>query len=132
MSKRFTDSKKWDDDWFLELEPHYKLFWIYVLDKCDHAGFFKPNLKLASFCVGYQFNSSDTLKVFKGRIALRDCKWYLPKFVSFQYGELKATNNTHISILNKLRRAGVAEGLVSPYRSPYAGEKEKEKVQLRL
>ena len=43
MAKRFTDTMKWNEDWYLDLALVDKLFWIYICDNCDHAGIFKPN-----------------------------------------------------------------------------------------
>jgi len=45
MAKRFTASEKWEDLWFSELSNKYKLFWIYLLDKCDNAGVWENILK---------------------------------------------------------------------------------------
>jgi len=38
MAKRFTDTEKWNEDWFLEIINPHKLFWIYICDNCNHAG----------------------------------------------------------------------------------------------
>ena len=48
MAKRFTDTKIWEEDWFIELPKDYKLFFFYIKDTCDHAGVFKVNVK--KFC----------------------------------------------------------------------------------
>jgi hypothetical protein len=55
MAKRFSDSEKWEDPFFTNLTNEYKLAWIYLLDKCDHAGFYKVNLKIMNFCLNYVF-----------------------------------------------------------------------------
>ena len=89
MAKRFTDSEKWEDPFFAELSNDMKLVWIYLLDKCDHAGFYKVNFKLLNFHLNTSLKTEDILLVFNGRIkVLADEKWFIPKFLYFQYGEV--------------------------------------------
>ena len=119
MAKRFTDSRKWDDDWFLGLPSHYKLLWLYMLDKCDHAGFFKPNLKLANFCIDFDFKKEDIFKWFGERIKVIGDKWFLPKYIAFQYGYLTLKNNMYKPVIKLLQDNG--KGLTSPFVAPYKG-----------
>jgi len=37
MSKRFTDTDKWRDEWWQSLSNDYKIIWQYLLDHCDHG-----------------------------------------------------------------------------------------------
>jgi hypothetical protein len=46
MSKRFTDTEKWKDDWFLSLSNDYRIVWQWLLDNCNHAGICKPSINL--------------------------------------------------------------------------------------
>ena len=103
MAKRLTDSRKWDDDWFAELPPKYKLLWIYILDKCNHAGFFKPNMKMATFCIGEKITAEEALEAFNGRVEVIDRKWFIPRFIEFQYGNLNAKVQCHKSVINTLK-----------------------------
>ena len=124
MAKRFTDSRKWDDDWFLELDPAWKLVWIYILDKCNHAGIYKHALSLEKCCLGFELNPDTISEVFPGRVVfLSDNKWFIGKFVEFQYGELNEENRVHKSIIDMLKKEGVYKGL----RSPIEGRKDKDK-----
>lgn len=97
MSKRFTDTEIWEQDWFLEMPNEYKLFYFYVKDSCDHAGIFKVNL--TSFCLlnKTEINSEKALKYFnkdKQRIIkLSTTKWYLQDFFVYQYGTTFNINN---------------------------------------
>lgn len=119
MAKRLTDSKKWDDDWFLGLPSHYKLLWLYMLDKCDHAGFFKPTLKLANFCIDFDFKKEDIFKWFGNRIEVVGDKWFLTKYIKFQYGYLTSINNMYKPVIKLLEENG--KGLISPFVAPYKG-----------
>lgn len=39
--KRFTETLKWDDAWFRELPFAHKLIFIYVIERCNNAGFWE-------------------------------------------------------------------------------------------
>jgi len=67
MAKRFTENGKWEDTWFRNLPPVSKLFWLFVVDKCDIAGFWEIDWDLASFFIGSKVDES-ILKDFEGRL----------------------------------------------------------------
>jgi hypothetical protein len=94
MAKRFTDSTKWNDDWFFNLKNEEKLAWIYILDTCDHAGIWKKNLRLLNFQVGSTFVEDDLKRIFSGKIFEINDKWFIPNFIKFQYGKTFLTSNT--------------------------------------
>ena len=104
MAKRFTETTKWNEDWFLDLNSEHKLFWIYICDNCDHAGIFKPNKRLFELLIGKKINVSEFISVVnedKVRLLeLNNGRWYLTGFISFQYGgKLNENNRVHKSIL---------------------------------
>lgn len=39
--KRFTETAKWDDPWFRALAGANKLVFLYVIDRCNNAGFWE-------------------------------------------------------------------------------------------
>lgn len=87
MAKRFTDSEKWKDPFFEELNKDLKLAWLYLLDDCDHAGIWKKSIKRLNFSLDTNFTEEDLLKAFKDRIVILNAdKWFIPKFITFQYG----------------------------------------------
>ena len=109
MAKRFTDSMKWDDDWFLGLGKEEKLLWIYLLDKCDMAGMFKPNLKLLNFSLDSNYTLENLISIFKDRIqVMEDGKMFIPKFITFQYGHLSTDSPFHKKILKLLKDHSVS------------------------
>ncbi len=102
--KRFTDVDKWDDPFFMELSNKYKLFWQLMLDKCDNAGIYKVNFKTAKFLIGEDFDYQETASIFKDRIIeLSKEKWFIPKFIHFQYGELTEECHPHKPIIKILK-----------------------------
>lgn len=47
--KRFTETQKWDDPWFRELAGSHKLVFLYILDRCNNAGFWEVDLAALAF-----------------------------------------------------------------------------------
>lgn len=104
MPKRFTATEKWADPWFCELDPMNKLFWIYLVENCNHAGIWAVNWPLVKFHLGdFVYDK----KMFDGRlIILNSHKWFIPKFIEFQYGELNSENRAHASVISILKKEG--------------------------
>jgi hypothetical protein len=94
MAKRFTDSTKWNDVWFSNLTDKEKLTWIYILDTCSHAGIWEKNLKVLNFHIGSTFVEGELNKIFAGKFIEIRNKWFIPKFIKFQYGKGFLTSNT--------------------------------------
>jgi hypothetical protein len=134
--KRFTETTKWDDPWFMDLPVKYKLFWLYICDRCDIAGFWEPNMRLAVAQIGEPIELVEILRVFEKRIEqIRDGKLWIKKFVQFQQGtELNPANNAHRGIINRFNENKVssplpiqkkelapAKGLPESYHAPPEG-----------
>jgi hypothetical protein len=115
MSKRFTSTTKWDDEWFLTLTPLQKLFWFYICDKCDHAGVWKVSPTAASMQIGSKIILDDFLKVAGDRIKVLNSEyWHISKFCDFQYGKLDERNSAHKGALKILRSRGLEAPLTLP------------------
>ena len=85
MAKRFIDTGLFDDEWFSELPDEAKIFWIYYITKCDHAGFLKYNEKLIKFQSGIK-DIPTVLQQFTNRIVrVGELLLFSPKFIDFQY-----------------------------------------------
>lgn len=134
MAHRLTDSRKWDDPWFRELPPKYKCFWWFLLDKCDHAGIWKVDFKSAEFHIGEKIEESVAKEVMNGRIKSLGDKWFIPKFIEFQYkcsvNDLDTTNKVHLSVLSILKKEGVYKGLASPMEGAKDKDKDKDIVSI--
>ncbi len=124
MAKRFTDTTKWDDEWFMDMPMEGKLFWLYLLDTCDHAGVWKVNKRLASFRLGFDVDVAGT---FGDRVEVVENGeyWIIKKFLDFQYGNLNVHNKVHNSALKILDRFNRAPA--KPLESPLVGAKDKDK-----
>ena len=80
-----------------------KLFWIYLLTDCDHAGIWDVDVERASFQLKVELDESEILKVFNRKIVpFKPGKWFVPKFIDYQYGELNETNRAHNSVIKIL------------------------------
>lgn len=95
--KRLTDTEIWDEDWFIDLPNEYKLFFLYIKDRCDHSGMWRPNRRKFSMIVhGKTMHydefliavNKDEEKVKNRIIVLDNGKWFLTKFISFQCGKV--------------------------------------------
>jgi len=129
MPKRFTDTEKWRKGFIRSLEAPYKLLWLYILDECDHAGIWHVELDVACVRIGFQIDIADALKAFDGRVHPFDNgqKWFIPDFISFQYGDLNEVNRVHQSVGRQLRKYDLIKVVTSPLQG--AKEKDKDKAK---
>ena len=108
MAKRFTDTEIWNDDWFYELSPEYKLFWFYIKDDCNHAGIWKPKTRSFAALSDVEINLENALEYFnmgKNRIrVLNSGHWLIEDFFLFQYAErtklINLNNRVHKSVFD--------------------------------
>jgi len=134
LPKRFTDSNKWKKKWFRCLSNDHKVFWIYVLDQCDHAGIWEVDFEAAEFfCRG--IDESEIRQVFKKQYQEIDNgkRWFLKDFVDFQYGTLNENNRAHLSVINILLKYKLIEnkGLIRPLQGYKDKDKDKVKVKVK-
>lgn len=128
MAKRFTDTDKWKKPFIRGLEAKYKLLWFYILDDCDHAGFWMVDLEVAGLRCGFTYDERSVLRVFGSQVQpiKNGSVWFIRDFIDFQYGELNEKNRAHNSVLNRLNKYGI-----KPLTSPLEGVKEKDKEEER-
>ncbi len=129
MPKRFTDTEKWKDEWFMSLSKEGKLTFLFLIDNCDNAGFFETNRRVNSFLIGISeteyLGAIEGLK--RGLITSKDGnKHFIKKFLFHQKNTpLNLENNAHKQIIGLIRsnlelfdfdfnKLGACEGLFSP------------------
>ena len=122
----------WDEDWFISLSKDEKLFWQYIKDKCDHAGIWKPNVRV--------FNSINEAEVDlaaffekinddKERIIeVNPTHWLLVDFFKVQYGTtLNKNNRVHKSIFDRYTQLGVELTSIRGLKGVKEGVKDTDK-----
>jgi hypothetical protein len=109
MAKRFTDTEKWKDDWYLSLNNDYRQIWLWLLDNCNHAGLCKRSLTLLNIMNNTQITEDDLLEVFQNRIMIYQDYWFIPKFIFFQYGNDFLTSNSKavVSAIKSMIQYGI-------------------------
>lgn len=50
---RFVNSKKYKEDWFLDLSDEAKLFYYFLIEHADHGGFYKISNRHIKFNLSY-------------------------------------------------------------------------------
>lgn len=131
--KRFTETNKWQDPWFRKLKPEMKLLWSWLLDSCDNAGIIDADIELASFQIGYEY-PINTLSEFGHRVIELPCgKFFIPKFIDFQYGSLSRDCKAHNPIFLSLEKHGLKgypKGIHTLQDKDKEKEQEKEEKEL--
>tara|TARA_R100001163_G_scaffold7224_2_gene7644 strand:- start:2875 stop:3525 length:651 start_codon:yes stop_codon:yes gene_type:complete len=109
MAKRFTDTDKWKKGFIKRLPAKYKLLWLYILDDCNHAGIWDTDFEVASIRIGSKISEKEASKVLSEQIKIFDGgnKWFIPKFIDFQYGQLNENVNAHKSVIKLLDKYDV-------------------------
>lgn len=108
MAKRFTDSDKWKNPWFRTLPSAYRWLWVYMLDNCDAAGVWMTDFQTAGYFIGEDITADMAREIFGDKIVEIDSdKWFIPSFITFQYGQLKSDSRPHQSVIKILEKYGI-------------------------
>ncbi len=102
MAKRFTDSQKWNDDWYISLTNDYKVIWQWLLDNCNHAGICKRSMSLLNLMCKTNIQEKELVKIMEGRIIIINNNWFIPKFLKFQYSTLLSAKPAIVSVVKEL------------------------------
>ena len=132
MAKRFHETAIWGEDWFIALPKDYRLFWFYILDDCDHAGVWKPNVTTFNKLFDCTVSLKEALELFnldKSRVmCLANSRWFIPQFIPFQYGtSLVKTNHMHQGILKILSENNINLPSICPQVHVTDSPKDKDK-----
>jgi len=110
MAKRFTDTEKWKDEWYIALDKDGKLIWTYLCDNCTNAGRWKKSFKHLNFCCDTEIDNAKLLKFLDGRIVDKGSYVFIPKFLTFQYpGGLNSQKRAIVAVVKELTTYGLLE-----------------------
>lgn len=104
LAQRWTDTDKWDDDWFLDLPPLFKAVWEYVRDRCDGGtGFLKISFRRMSTDIGDEITRADFDRYLGTRIEWigHETIW-IPAFLEAQFRRLNHKNKAHVNMAKKI------------------------------
>jgi len=128
VAKRFIDTGLFRKKWIRQLDPNMKLFWIYLLTDCDHAGIWDVDVERASFQLKVELDESTILNTFNRKIVpFKPGKWFVPKFIDYQYGKLNEANRAHNSVIKILTKYKLYKGLTRGLQGPMDMDKDKVK-----
>ena len=134
MSKRFTDTEKWNKRFIRSLKPAYKLLWLFITDECNTAGIWDVDMDVAQIKIGMKMTEKEALKSFGDKVIPIDnnTKWFIPAFIEFQYGELSEANRAHSKAILTLRKFNlINENMkIKPLTSPLQGAMVEDKVEV--
>lgn len=107
MAKRFIDTEMFCDEWFCELSKDTKLFFVYFITSCDHAGVLKLNRKLCEFQTGLKNIDSIINELGNSLVTVGNSVYFMPKFIKFQYPNFpQSTVKQQDSALKILKQYG--------------------------
>ena len=102
MAVKFTNTKKWDDVWFSELDLKQKVMFIYLCDVCDIAGFYEFNSRLVTLRTGIE-DVRGTVESLSKSVLLRDKYIFIKKHIKHQKNlPLNIKNKAHIAIIKSI------------------------------
>lgn len=121
MAKRFTDTNKYKKAFYRNLPGAYKLLWDFLYHDCDHAGIWIVDFEIAQQYVGKdmpihygeaeaRFNN-DEIRIIPFD---NDKKWFIPSFITFQYGKLSEKNRAHAAAIEILKKFHLLNEDLSP------------------
>lgn len=136
MAKRFTATEIWGEDWFIGMPNSYKLFWYFMLAKCDHAGIYRVNTKVFCSLAGVKINSSEALRLYNfDKIRIRvvtEKVWLVEDFFVYQYGTtFNVLNKVHESIQRIYKQHNIELTSIRGLKDLKEGVKDKDKDNYR-
>lgn len=103
--KRFTESQKWDDPWFRALPGAHKLVFLYLLDRCNNAGFWEEDLDGMAFHTKVEASSlKGALKGLERGLQGASNWYWIKNFLRHQKNDsLNPENPAHRQIIALLK-----------------------------
>jgi len=145
--RRFTETTKWDDPWFRGLPGVHKLAFVYIIDRCNNAGFWEIDMDGMEFQTKIeQKHLQGALKGLARGIEEMDGWVWIKNFLRHQKNDiLNESNPAHRQIIGLIREQvqrfpsvksilpkGASKGLLSPIGKGKGKVTAKEESDLEL
>lgn len=127
MAKRFTDTEKWNDDWFISLSNDYRIIWQWLLDNCNHAGICKRSIKILNLMCNTNVSEIELIEAMAGRLIIKENIWFIPKFLKFQYANLHSERKVILSVIKELEKHDLIPLIPLSFGNDYLIIKDKDK-----
>jgi hypothetical protein len=119
-----------DEEWYsalpLEMRAAYELLWA----KCDAAGVWTVNHRLAEFHIGKKVDWKSFIQKTEGRIVELDARrYFLREFISTNCGTLSKDCRAHNHVFSAIERNKIPSELMCSDSYPIAIGKDKEQEQ---
>lgn len=105
--KRFTLTEKWSDPWFRRLSSQAKLVWLYAQDMCDNVGAVQLDLEFLSGDCRVKITEAHIEELGDRIQKIGGSAYFLPLFISTQYGKLTPGCRPHDKILETISDRGI-------------------------
>ena len=115
--KRFTETQKWADPWFRRLSPSAKLLWFYLVDSCSSIGLIEVDFEAVKFHTGAAVTEKNLAELGERVLSVGGGKYFIPKFIGFQYGKLSDACPAHRPVLKLISEHGLERDSIA-YRYP--------------
>jgi hypothetical protein len=107
MAKRYSHTEKYVADWFLKLSKNGKLLYYYLIENCDHAGFYSIGLVHISMCIDLNPHDVEySLNELEDKIVWSDDKTmiWIRDFLQDQANiPLNKYNNAHKGAISRIK-----------------------------
>jgi hypothetical protein len=128
--KRFTETEKWRDPWFQGLSKPHRSLWLWLCDRVDNAGVVDICWPILNAEIGENLTAKD-MEALGDRVEhITNGKWWIPRFVAFQFGELSEASKVHQTVIKLLEKHGLADRVghrVGPTHKEKEEDKDKER-----
>ena len=106
--KRFTETNKWRDPWYRKLSGRAKNLWSWLCDNCDNSGVIDVDIEAATFDIREPIDENHLRELSERLQRLPNGKYWIVKFVPFQYGNLSRNCTPHVRVLDLLLSHGIS------------------------
>lgn len=111
MAKRFFNTSRIEEDWYLDLSLKHRELLRYCESKCDGAGIFSFNSKIATTYIGEKVTEQDLAKIPVSK--LDNGKYFIVGFCFFQNGILSEKSPAHKPVFKSLQENKTDEKTLS-------------------